>query len=70
MAVPKEYGGLNYDALTQALVLEEWGYGCAGMGTTLAASVLSMDSVLVAGTTSRSAATSSQCSTPKSALSA
>jgi alkylation response protein AidB-like acyl-CoA dehydrogenase len=50
MAVPKEYGGLNYDALTQALVLEEWGYGCAGMGTTLAASVLSMDSVLIAGT--------------------
>jgi len=50
MAVPKEYGGLDYSALTQALVLEEWGYGCAGMGTTLAASVLSMDSVLVAGT--------------------
>ena len=50
MAVPKQYGGLDYSALTQALVLEEWGYGCAGMGTTLAASVLSMDSVLVAGT--------------------
>jgi acyl-CoA dehydrogenase len=50
MAVPKEFGGLDYDALTQALVLEEWGYGCAGMGTTLAASVLAMDSVLVAGT--------------------
>jgi alkylation response protein AidB-like acyl-CoA dehydrogenase len=50
MAVPKEFGGLDYDALTQALVLEEWGYGCAGVGTTLAASVLSMDSVLVAGT--------------------
>jgi alkylation response protein AidB-like acyl-CoA dehydrogenase len=50
MAVPKEFGGLEYDALTQALVLEEWGYGCAGVGTTLAASVLSMDSVLVAGT--------------------
>jgi acyl-CoA dehydrogenase len=49
MAVPKEYGGLDYDALTQALVLEEWGYGCAGMGTTLAASILSMDSVLIAG---------------------
>jgi acyl-CoA dehydrogenase len=49
MAVPKEYGGLGYDALTQAVVLEEWGYGCGGMGTTLAASVLSMDSVLVAG---------------------
>jgi alkylation response protein AidB-like acyl-CoA dehydrogenase len=50
MAVPKEFGGLDYSALAQALVLEEWGYGCAGMGTTLAASVLSMDSVLVAGT--------------------
>jgi len=50
MAVPKEFGGLGYDALTQAVVLEAWGYGCAGMGTTLAASVLSMDSVLVAGT--------------------
>ncbi|HUO59954.1 MAG TPA: acyl-CoA dehydrogenase family protein [Candidatus Acidoferrales bacterium] len=49
MAVPKEYGGLDYDALTQAVVLEEWGYGCAGMGTTLAASILSMDSVLAAG---------------------
>jgi len=50
MAVPKEFGGLNYSALDQAIVLEEWGYGCAGMGTTLAASVLSADSVLVAGT--------------------
>ena len=49
MAVPKEYGGLDYDSVSQALVLEEWGYGCAGMGTTLAASILSMDSVLVAG---------------------
>jgi alkylation response protein AidB-like acyl-CoA dehydrogenase len=49
MAVPKEYGGLGYDALTQALVLEEWGYGCAGMGTTLAASVLSIEAVLIAG---------------------
>ncbi len=50
MAVPRELGGLDYDALTQALVLEEWGYACAGMGTTLAASVLAQDSVLVAGT--------------------
>jgi alkylation response protein AidB-like acyl-CoA dehydrogenase len=49
MAVPKEFGGLGYDALTQSLVLEEWGYGCAGMGTTLAASILSMESVLIAG---------------------
>jgi acyl-CoA dehydrogenase len=42
MAVPKEYGGLGYGPLTQALVLEEWGYGCAAMGTTLSASILSM----------------------------
>jgi len=49
MAVPKEYGGLEYSALTQGLVLEEWGYGCAGMGTTLAASILGMDPLLVAG---------------------
>jgi len=50
MAVPKKYGGLGYDSVTQGIVLEQWGYGCAGFGTTLAASVLSMDSVLVAGT--------------------
>lgn len=50
MAVPKEFGGLDYSAVDQSIVLEEWGYGCSGMGTTLAASVLSMDSVLVAGT--------------------
>jgi alkylation response protein AidB-like acyl-CoA dehydrogenase len=49
MAVPKEYGGLGYDALTQALVLEAWGYGCCGMATTLAASILSMEAVLIAG---------------------
>lgn len=49
MAVPTKYGGLEYNALTQGLVLEEWGYGCAGMGTTLAASILGMDPLLVAG---------------------
>ena len=50
MAIPKKYGGVGYDALTQAVVVEEWGYGCAGMGTTLAAGVLGMDSLLIAGT--------------------
>jgi alkylation response protein AidB-like acyl-CoA dehydrogenase len=49
MAIPKAFGGLDYTPLTQALVLEEWGYGCCGMATTLAASVLSMESVLLAG---------------------
>jgi alkylation response protein AidB-like acyl-CoA dehydrogenase len=50
MAVPKAFGGLEYSPLTQALVLEEWGYGCCGMATTLAASILSMESVMLAGT--------------------
>ncbi len=50
MAIPKALGGLEYSPLTQALVLEEWGFGCCGMATTLAASVLSMESVMIAGT--------------------
>ena len=50
MAVPKEYGGTGYDSVSQALVFEAWGYGCVGFGTTLAASCLSADSLLVAGT--------------------
>jgi alkylation response protein AidB-like acyl-CoA dehydrogenase len=49
MAIPKAFGGLDYSPLAQALVLEEWGYGCCGMATTLAASILSMESVLIAG---------------------
>jgi len=49
MAIPKKYGGLEYPAVTQAVVLEEWGYGCAGMGTTLAAGLLGMDPVLLVG---------------------
>jgi len=49
MAIPKKFGGLGYEALTQAVVVEEWGYGCAGMGTTLAAGVLGMDALLIAG---------------------
>jgi alkylation response protein AidB-like acyl-CoA dehydrogenase len=49
MAVPKEYGGTGYDSVTQALIFEAWGYGCVGFGTTLAASCLSADSLLVAG---------------------
>jgi alkylation response protein AidB-like acyl-CoA dehydrogenase len=50
MAAPARYGGLGYDPLAQALVLEQWGYGCAAMGTTLAASTLSLEAVLLAGT--------------------
>ena len=50
MSIPKEYGGLGYDLITQALVLEEWGYGCGGMGTTLAVTMLPINSILLAGT--------------------
>jgi len=50
MAIPKKYGGLGYDSLTQAVVWEEWGYGCAGMGTTLSTSILGEGAVLLAGT--------------------
>jgi acyl-CoA dehydrogenase len=49
MCVPKKYGGLGYDALTQAIVLEEWGYGCAAMGTTLGVSPMGQYAVLIAG---------------------
>ncbi len=50
MAVPKALGGLGYSAMAQALVLEAWGYGCAAMGTTLAASTLALGALLIAGT--------------------
>ena len=49
MGIPKNFGGLGYDILTQTVVVEEWGYGCAGMATTLAAGHLGIDSVLIAG---------------------
>ena len=49
MCVPKKYGGLGYTALTQAVVLEEWGYGCAAMGTTLGVSPMGQYAVLIAG---------------------
>ena len=49
MGIPKNFGGLGYDVLTQTVVVEEWGYGCAGMATTLAAGQLGIDSVLIAG---------------------
>jgi alkylation response protein AidB-like acyl-CoA dehydrogenase len=49
MGIPQNFGGLGYSALAQAVVVEEWGYGCAGMATSLAASHLGIDSVLIAG---------------------
>lgn len=50
MAVPKEYGGAGYDSLTQSVVVQEWGYGCAAFATTLNGNGLSSYPLLVAGT--------------------
>jgi alkylation response protein AidB-like acyl-CoA dehydrogenase len=50
MAIPKEFGGLGYDSITQALVIEEWAYGCQGIGTTVGASMLGTDPMFFAGT--------------------
>jgi alkylation response protein AidB-like acyl-CoA dehydrogenase len=50
LSIPKEYGGLGYDFLTQSLVYEEWAYGCAGMGTTIAVNALALNPVTLFGT--------------------
>ncbi|MBP1765780.1 MAG: acdA 1 [Firmicutes bacterium] len=50
MAVPVEYGGPGYDSVTQSLVAEEWGYGCAAFATTLAGNGLSSYPLAIAGT--------------------
>jgi len=50
MAVPKAYGGPELSSLIQAIVVEEWAYGCAGFATTLAGNGLSSYPVLIAGT--------------------
>jgi alkylation response protein AidB-like acyl-CoA dehydrogenase len=49
-AIPKEYGGLGYDAKTQALIGEELAYGCAGIATCLGASGLGTYPALLFGT--------------------
>lgn len=47
--VPKEYGGPGLDALSIAIIAEEIGYGCVGMGTTIGGNALSSYPVLIAG---------------------
>jgi alkylation response protein AidB-like acyl-CoA dehydrogenase len=49
-AVPAEYGGPGYDALSQELIVEEWAYGCAAFATTLNGNGLSSYPLLIAGT--------------------
>lgn len=47
--VPKEYGGPGLDALSIAVIAEELGRGCAGIGTTIGGNALSSYPVLMAG---------------------
>jgi acyl-CoA dehydrogenase len=48
--VPQGYGGLGLSCLDHVLMLEEINYGCAGIGTTLAANNLAAMPLLLAGT--------------------
>ena len=47
--VPQEYGGLGLSCLDHVLLLEEINYGCAGVGTTLAANNLAAMPLILAG---------------------
>jgi acyl-CoA dehydrogenase len=48
--VPKEYGGPGLDALSIAVISEELGYGCVGIGMTMNGNTLSSYPVVIAGT--------------------
>ncbi|HHW08067.1 MAG TPA: acyl-CoA dehydrogenase [Clostridia bacterium] len=48
-AVPKEYGGPGLDALSVAVISEELGYGCVGIGMAMNGNTLSSYPVLIAG---------------------
>jgi acyl-CoA dehydrogenase len=48
--IPAEYGGLGLSCYDHVLLLEEINYGCAGVGTTLAANNLAAVPVMLAGT--------------------
>ena len=43
--VPEEYGGPGLDFLSGCLIEEEFGWGCSGIGTSLAANGLAMTPV-------------------------
>jgi acyl-CoA dehydrogenase len=47
--VPEEYGGPGLDFLSGALIEEEFGWGCSGIGTSLAANGLAMTPVALGG---------------------
>src|ERR1051325_9745689 len=50
LEVPEAYGGLGLSVLDHCLVIEELGYGCAGVQTTMIGNNLAALPLLVAGT--------------------
>lgn len=53
MLVPAAYGGLEYDYVTVAVVLEELAVGCAGLAAMVAATLHAVAPILIAGTTAQ-----------------
>jgi alkylation response protein AidB-like acyl-CoA dehydrogenase len=49
-AIPAEYGGGGVDAVTSALVAEELSWGCAGLASTVQATMFPVRPLLAAGT--------------------
>jgi acyl-CoA dehydrogenase len=47
--VPEEYGGPGLDYISSCLIEEEFGWGCSGIGTSLAANGLAMTPVALGG---------------------
>ena len=47
--IPEEYGGPGLDFLSGCLIEEEFGWGCSGIGTSLAANGLAMTPVAIGG---------------------
>jgi acyl-CoA dehydrogenase len=50
VSMPKEYGGMGYGALENAIVAEELGAACTGISITLLVSSLALIPLLIAGT--------------------
>ena len=49
MNIPEEYGGMGLSLFEEVLVMEEMGWGCAGIGTAITVSGLGVLPVLIAG---------------------
>ncbi|MGI0151409.1 MAG: acyl-CoA dehydrogenase family protein, partial [Thermoplasmata archaeon] len=47
--VPSEYGGSGLGALEQCVIVEELGYACAGMTTSIIANCLALEPILLGG---------------------